>query len=260
MRPTFYSMWLEGSARKAPAQRAPFAETPICLPHCLPQRDFLASFCNRKIQKVIVPSAQTEIFARQVSALPPKADIHRRDKVSGARAREHHWRGRCWSKTAAQKPFDGTHTRSVRIAPAWSKSNIAARLRASRQYHGLDLTGRRGSFTRSSLLAFLQARASKQQLKSHLLGLTRGRRDGEKRRPPLSATTLGSVGAVVNGKYCSHPWHFLEGRFLRSSTVQHIPHRREFEVGPWAKAPVSLRSTAYAKRSIGRLDLVGAAL
>jgi hypothetical protein len=116
MRPTFYSMWLEGSARKAPAQRAPFAETPICLPHCLPQRDFLASFCNRKIQKVIVPSAQTEIFARQVSALPPKADIHRRDKVSGARAREHQWRGRCWSKTAAQKPFDGTHTRSVRIA------------------------------------------------------------------------------------------------------------------------------------------------
>ena len=64
-------MWLEGSARKAPAQRAPFAETPVCLPHCLPQRDFLASFCNRKIQKVIVPSAQTEIFARQVSALPP---------------------------------------------------------------------------------------------------------------------------------------------------------------------------------------------
>src|SRR5262245_12139645 len=32
------------------------------------------------------------------------------------------------------------------------RSNIAARLRASRQYQGLDLTGRRGSFTRSSLL------------------------------------------------------------------------------------------------------------
>jgi hypothetical protein len=32
------------------------------------------------------------------------------------------------------------------------KINIAARLRASRQYQDLDLTGRRGSFTRSSLL------------------------------------------------------------------------------------------------------------
>ena len=32
------------------------------------------------------------------------------------------------------------------------KINIAARLRASRQYQGPDLTGRRGSFTRSSLL------------------------------------------------------------------------------------------------------------
>ena len=31
-------------------------------------------------------------------------------------------------------------------------------------------------------------------------------------------------------------------------------------VGPWAKAPVSLRSTAHAKGAIGRLDLVGAAL
>src|SRR5262249_45520558 len=33
--------------------------------------------------------------------------------------------------------------------------NIAARLRASRQYEGPDLTGRRGSFTRSSLLGFV---------------------------------------------------------------------------------------------------------
>ena len=33
--------------------------------------------------------------------------------------------------------------------------NIAARLRASRQYQGPDLTGRRGSFTRSSLLCFV---------------------------------------------------------------------------------------------------------
>jgi len=33
-----------------------------------------------------------------------------------------------------------------------SKTYIAARLRASRQYQGPDLTGRRGSFTRSSLL------------------------------------------------------------------------------------------------------------
>jgi hypothetical protein len=32
------------------------------------------------------------------------------------------------------------------------KINIAARLRAPRQYQDLDLTGRRGSFTRSSLL------------------------------------------------------------------------------------------------------------
>ena len=34
------------------------------------------------------------------------------------------------------------------------KTNIAARLRASRQYQGPDLTGRRGSFTRSSLLYY----------------------------------------------------------------------------------------------------------
>ena len=34
------------------------------------------------------------------------------------------------------------------------KINIAARLRASRQYQGPDLTGRRGSFTRSSLLCY----------------------------------------------------------------------------------------------------------
>ena len=33
--------------------------------------------------------------------------------------------------------------------------NIAACLRASRQCHGPDLTGRRGSFTRSSLLRLL---------------------------------------------------------------------------------------------------------
>src|SRR5262249_32283137 len=33
--------------------------------------------------------------------------------------------------------------------------NTAARLRASRQYQGPDLTGRRGSFTRSSLLIFV---------------------------------------------------------------------------------------------------------
>src|SRR5262245_49197345 len=40
MRPTFYSMWLEGSARKAPAQWAPFAEPPFCLPRCSPSRFF----------------------------------------------------------------------------------------------------------------------------------------------------------------------------------------------------------------------------
>ena len=63
-----------------------------------------------------------------------------------------------------QKPFDGAQTRSLRISPAWRESsknfrvsvevkiNIAARLRAPRQYRDLDLTGRRGSFTRSSLL------------------------------------------------------------------------------------------------------------
>ena len=75
MRPTFYSMWLEGSARKTPAQQAPFAETAICLPHCLPQRDFLASFCKRKIQKVIAPSPQTENCTHSVSTKPPKADM-----------------------------------------------------------------------------------------------------------------------------------------------------------------------------------------
>jgi hypothetical protein len=54
--------------------------------------------------------------------------------------------------------------RRERSRPAWPGSsknfrvsvkvtiNIAARLRASRQYQGPDLTGRRGSFTRSSLL------------------------------------------------------------------------------------------------------------
>jgi hypothetical protein len=54
--------------------------------------------------------------------------------------------------------------RRERSHPAWPgssknfrvsvkvKINIAARLRASRQYQGPDLTGRRGSFTRSSLL------------------------------------------------------------------------------------------------------------
>src|SRR4029453_10767280 len=63
-----------------------------------------------------------------------------------------------------EKPFDGAQTRSLRISPAWRESsknfrvsvevkiNIAARLRAPRQYRDLDLTGRRGSFTRSSLL------------------------------------------------------------------------------------------------------------
>ena len=54
--------------------------------------------------------------------------------------------------------------RRERSHPAWPgssknfrvsvkvKINIAVRLRASRQYQGPDLTGRRGSFTRSSLL------------------------------------------------------------------------------------------------------------
>ena len=36
-----------------------------------------------------------------------------------------------------------------------SKTYIAARLRASRQYQGPDPTGRRGSFTRSSLLVII---------------------------------------------------------------------------------------------------------
>src|SRR5262249_40370443 len=65
------------------------------------------------------------------------------------------------------------------------KINIAARLRASRQYQGLDLTGRRGSFTRSSLLCLLtgQIREHQATLKSHLLALTRGRRDGENGGP-----------------------------------------------------------------------------
>ena len=36
---------------------------------------------------------QTCAVQNGMSALPPKADIHRRDKVSGARAREHQWRG-----------------------------------------------------------------------------------------------------------------------------------------------------------------------
>ena len=59
--------------------------------------------------------------------------------------------------------------RRERSRPAWPGSsknfrvsvkvtiNIAARLRASRQYQGPDLTGRRGSFTRSSLLFYYRS-------------------------------------------------------------------------------------------------------
>ena len=57
------------------------------------------------------------------------------------------------------------------------KINIAARLRASRQYKGVDLTGRRGSFTRSSLLfVFLQAisRASSDKAQKSLTRFNKG--------------------------------------------------------------------------------------
>src|SRR5262249_49064954 len=60
--------------------------------------------------------------------------------------------------------------------------NIAACLRASRQCHGPDLTGRRGSFTRSSLLRLLgqilRHKATPQlraRMKATVTGLLRNR-------------------------------------------------------------------------------------
>src|SRR5262245_841091 len=62
-------MWLEGSARKAAAQRHPFSETPVLLT----QRYFPASFCWRKIEKVIAPSARVRFHA--VRARPERGDV-----------------------------------------------------------------------------------------------------------------------------------------------------------------------------------------
>ncbi len=77
---------------------------------------------------------------------------------------ERQWWGRCYRKRRPENrlmvrrrdPF-GSRQRGPRVRRSVesmlrSRNNIAARLRASRQYQSPDLTGRRGSFTRSSLL------------------------------------------------------------------------------------------------------------
>jgi len=63
-----------GSLKRALPQRE-FAQTAFCLPQCLPQRDFLASFRNQKIEKVIAPSARIRFHAAFVFANGGKADI-----------------------------------------------------------------------------------------------------------------------------------------------------------------------------------------
>jgi hypothetical protein len=59
-------MWLKGSARKAPAQRHLLQKRPFFYPSVIS----LASFCWRKIEKVIAPSARVRFHA--VRAHPRK--------------------------------------------------------------------------------------------------------------------------------------------------------------------------------------------
>ena len=83
--------------------------------------------------------------------------------------------------------------------------NIAARLRASRQYQGPDLTGRRGLFTRSSLLCFVigQIRRHDATIKVKTKVISRNSRYRRDIMRIVFARAFSSVGGEVPLDWCS---------------------------------------------------------